>query len=414
MKKIFPVLLFLITSFLHASPGKTLIVYYSWSGNTQKIANEIQELVGGDLLKVEVATPYTASSDQELYPIASQEIKAIDNEGIYPEIATEIDSLDEYDTVFICYPLWHSRMATPMQSFLNKYGNQLAGKTVPLFCTSASSGIAGTVEDAHRLCPNANFIDALWIRAYKINDSQDELIDWLKENDLYSINEIDGNKVNVIIGDRTFIATLNDSEAAEVFKTLLPITVDMTDLNNNEKFYWLETNFPGTATNPGMIYSGDLMIWSSRCLVLYYDSFNTAYSFIKIGQIDDAAGLADAVGSGNVTVTFELASTTDIDGESGGLEIPNKFSLGQNYPNPFNPATAIQYTIPNAGQNGSQLVKLKVYNLLGKEVATIVNEAQTAGSYQVEFDGSQLSSGVYFYQLETGNFTDIKKLILLK
>ena len=122
MKINITVLLLLISSFLYAAPDKILIVYYSWSGNTEKIVNEIHTSVGGDLLKVEVAVPYKAKTDQELYPVATQEINAIDNNGIYPEISTEIDSLDKYDTIFICYPLWHSRMATPMQPFLNKYG----------------------------------------------------------------------------------------------------------------------------------------------------------------------------------------------------------------------------------------------------------------------------------------------------
>jgi len=89
--------------------------------------------------------------------------------------------------------------------------------------------------------------------------------------------------------------------------------------------------------------------------------------------------------------------------------IPDNFSLKQNYPNPFNPSTVISYSIPKSG-----LVTLKVYDVIGKEVASLINEVKTSGSYEYQFNGSGLSSGVYFYRLESGNFSDIKKMFLLK
>jgi len=89
--------------------------------------------------------------------------------------------------------------------------------------------------------------------------------------------------------------------------------------------------------------------------------------------------------------------------------IPAQFELEQNYPNPFNPSTTIRFTIPEAG-----LVTLKVYNLLGEEVATLLNEEQTTGVYEVTFDAAQLSSGIYFYTISSGNFVASKKMILLK
>lgn len=86
-----------------------------------------------------------------------------------------------------------------------------------------------------------------------------------------------------------------------------------------------------------------------------------------------------------------------------------EFQLNQNYPNPFNPVTTITYTIPQTG-----FVQLKVYDLLGREAANLVSEEQTAGSYKVEFDASSLSSGIYFYRLQSGSFMDFKKLTLLR
>jgi hypothetical protein len=91
------------------------------------------------------------------------------------------------------------------------------------------------------------------------------------------------------------------------------------------------------------------------------------------------------------------------------VEIPLEYSLEQNYPNPFNPSTTIKYSIPEEG-----FVKLAVYNMLGEEVSMIVNGIQKAGRYEVNFNASQLSSGVYIYRLETTNFTSSKKLMLMK
>ncbi len=88
---------------------------------------------------------------------------------------------------------------------------------------------------------------------------------------------------------------------------------------------------------------------------------------------------------------------------------PGKFILQQNYPNPFNPSTTIKYSIPT-----SEFVTLKVYDALGKEVATLVNEEKPAGSYEVEFNAAELSSGIYFCKLQSGSFVETKKMILLK
>ncbi len=107
-----------------------------------------------------------------------------------------------------------------------------------------------------------------------------------------------------------------------------------------------------------------------------------------------------------------------LDSTSTGLNedesIPQNFFLYQNYPNPFNPTTKIRYSIPSNVKGQMSNVSLKVYDVLGREVATLVNEEKQAGVYEVEFNASQLSSGIYYYQLKTGNFIETKKMILLK
>ena len=97
---------------------------------------------------------------------------------------------------------------------------------------------------------------------------------------------------------------------------------------------------------------------------------------------------------------------TDVENE---FNLISEYRLDQNYPNPFNPSTTISYTIPMTSN-----VSLKIFNVLGKEVATLVNETKNAGNYSINFNAVGLSSGVYFYQLTTDNFTSTKKFTLMK
>ena len=115
-----------------------------------------------------------------------------------------------------------------------------------------------------------------------------------------------GNKMRIKIGTKTFPATLYDNATAAAFKSLLPMTVQMVDLNENEKYFDLPGNLPTNASNPGTIQSGDLMIYGPNTLVLFYKTFSTSYGYTRLGRIDDTKGLASAVGSGTLTVTYEL------------------------------------------------------------------------------------------------------------
>jgi len=115
-----------------------------------------------------------------------------------------------------------------------------------------------------------------------------------------------------------------------------------------------------------------------------------------------------AVGDGGTIIKTTNGGVTFIDGNSN-IDMPKRFILSQNYPNPFNPTTRIKYEVPK-----SSFVTIKIFNILGKEVASLVNENKKAGDYNVEFNASKLSSGVYFYQMTSSNFSSSKKMILLK
>jgi len=131
-------------------------------------------------------------------------------------------------------------------------------------------------------------------------------------------------------------------------------------------------------------------------------------------MIADGFGILENIGEGptfglNGAIINGIQYGEILQVENRAVNIPIHFSLLQNYPNPFNPTTDINYSIPKSG-----FVKIKVYDLLGREVTTLVNEFKPAGNYHVQFNAGKLVSGVYFYRMESGEYSQTKKLLLLK
>ena len=114
-------------------------------------------------------------------------------------------------------------------------------------------------------------------------------------------------KLKITVNGKSFFAELNDSAASRELVDMLPLTVDMTELNGNEKYYYLPDRLTKDDKNVGAIEAGDIMLYSGNCLVLFYDSFSTIYSYTYLGKITDSTGLKEALGKGNATVSFELA-----------------------------------------------------------------------------------------------------------
>jgi hypothetical protein len=114
------------------------------------------------------------------------------------------------------------------------------------------------------------------------------------------------SKIKIKVNSQIFTATLLDNKTVKTFKKMLPLTMKMTELNGNEKYFDLPNSLPTNSYNPETIKNGDLMLYSSKTFVLFYKTFLTPYSYTKLGSLDDVTGLTTALGSGNVTVTFEL------------------------------------------------------------------------------------------------------------
>lgn len=106
------------------------------------------------------------------------------------------------------------------------------------------------------------------------------------------------------VGERRFAFTLADTDAARAWAALLPMSMDMADLNGNEKHADLPKALPTNASRPGRIHSGDLLLWGDKTVVVFYLSFDSSYSYTRLGRVDDPAGLAQALGRGDVRVAF--------------------------------------------------------------------------------------------------------------
>ena len=141
-----------------------------------------------------------------------------------------------------------------------------------------------------------------------------------QSNSPHNFSITDTSKMIITIGTSKYTATLLNNATAIAFKEKLPMTIKMNELNGNEKYADLPYNLPSNASNPGTIQNGDLMLYGSGTLVLFYKTFSTQYSYTPIGRIDNPSGLAAALGSGNPTVMFETntmnAQNNQIDEQS--------------------------------------------------------------------------------------------------
>ena len=154
------------------SDGNILILYFSMTGNTEAVANFIHDEVGGDIVKLETEETYPDDYN-DLLDVAQEE----QSENARPELSTTIDNLDDYDTIFLGYPIWWGDMPMAIYSFLDNY--DLSGKTIAPFVTSGGSGLSGTPSNIKNEEPNANVVEGLSIYDSDARNSRNEVVDWL-------------------------------------------------------------------------------------------------------------------------------------------------------------------------------------------------------------------------------------------
>jgi hypothetical protein len=195
---------------------------------------------------------------------------------------------------------------------------------------------------------------------------------------------------------------------APVTIELLSFTAVLLD-NSNIQLDWSTVSYADNYGYEIEKAAVDSIVWQKVGFVESKNILNTTvnYSFVD-EQVNLTSNLKYRLKSVNNDATYTILKEIEVE------IAPESFELAQNYPNPFNPSTKISYTLPSNVNSQTSNVVLKVYDILGNEVALLVNEAQTAGHYVVEFDAAGLASGVYIYRLETPGFANTKKMILLR
>ena len=298
--------------------NKTLIVYYSYTNNTEQIVNDFKTMINADVIEVEPANKnldYAANN----YAIGTEQLNKIKNnpndESSYPAIDPVIVDMSKYNTVIIATPLWWSQMASNMQTLLFKYGDEMAGKNIGLIVSSHSSGISGVEADAKRLVPNGKFYaKSLWINASKHSQRKALLEQWLKDVNYNDNVNVDYNTMNLKVNNSTMKVKLSDNAATKALVERLKegtITYNAYDYGGFEKVGALGFSLPSNdtyiTTEPG-----DIMLYTSNQLCIFFDSNSWEYS--PIGKIEGMTKqqLKDAFGTGEVSITLSLDNSTSV------------------------------------------------------------------------------------------------------
>jgi len=202
--------------------------------------------------------------------------------------------------------------------------------------------------------------------------------------------------------DPVFNAILKTTNGGSNWENQLPLN----SISGLKSLQFIDKNIGWTCGNGGLVYatSNGGQNWIKQ-------ENPTNQNLNSINFVDYNTGW---VCGSNGTILKTNSGIIPVGIITNNITAPQNFILSQNYPNPFNPITIIRYSIPSDVRGQTSDVKLIVYNNLGKEIMTLVNEKQNAGSYAVDFNGDGLPSGVYFYRLEAGELSETKRMILLK
>ena len=297
-----------------ANSGKTLVVYYSYTGNSRAIVNTLTSQIEADVLEIQPAEKglkYEANN----YALGTQLLNAIkanpNNASSYPAIDPVTTSLSNYQDIIIVTPLWWGQMAAIMQSYLFQSASQMAGKHVGMIVSSHSSGISGVVSDAERLLPHVTWMgDALWINRSNHSNRASLIENWLKT---LTFAEKNMDKMYITIGGQTQSVTLVNNTATQELVAALqnaPITVTLND-NNFE--IWGALGRSLTTKNEQMkAQPGDVVLYNGSNICIFYGS--NSWSYTRLGHID---GLSESelrtflkAGQNNISVTLSLTSGT--------------------------------------------------------------------------------------------------------
>jgi flavodoxin len=153
---------------------RILVAYFSWSGNTREIANQIHKIVGGDLFEIVTVNRYPSDYDETVRQ-ARKELET----SCRPQLASEVEDIESYDLVFIGYPNWCYTIPAPVASFLSKCDS--TEKTIAPFCTHGGDRLGESVEDIAKLCQRSLVLEGLAVRGSEVRNAQSKVSEWLRK-----------------------------------------------------------------------------------------------------------------------------------------------------------------------------------------------------------------------------------------
>ena len=278
----------------------TLVIYFSRTGNTEKIAGFLTELTAADSYVIEAAVPYT-DADIKYQDDNCRANKEQNDKTVRPEIANPIDSIDSYDTILLGYPIWWGQEPRIIDTFLESY--DFSEKTVIPFCTSGSSGIATSEKNIAELVPIGNQLEG---RRFPASATKEDVKAWVDTLPLN--NEKSEPKLLISVNGQELTASFADSTAATELAEKLkeePVTVTLNEYGGFEKVgklpWALTKSDEKIDTEPC-----DIMLYQGNQMTIFYNS--NSWSYTKLGHIDNMTQdeLQSLLGEGDVTVTLSL------------------------------------------------------------------------------------------------------------
>ena len=281
----------------------TLVAYFSATGNTKKIAEYIAAYTGADSYDITPAIPYT--TEDLNYSNSSCRANQEQNDvSCRPEISGSVENMDNYDVVYIGYPIWWGEEPRIIDTFLESY--DFSDKIVIPFCTSGSSSIAASENRIANL--GVSIGNQLPGKRFSGSASEKSVSDWISTLDLPK--QTTDTRISIAVNNHTLMATLADNSSAKAFAELLndgPLTLDLHDYGNFEKTGSLPQTLPRN-DEPIDTDFGDLILYQGNQFVLYYDK--NSWTFTRLGHLDSSVTkeeLKSILGEENVTVTISLA-----------------------------------------------------------------------------------------------------------
>ena len=279
------------------SERNILIAYFSHTGNTETIANFIQQEIGGDLFEITTVEPYPEDYDT-LLGIAEEE----QNADARPVLASTVDQMSDYEIVFVGYPIWWGNTPMAVRTFLESY--DFSDKIVIPFCTHGSSGFGQSIASITALIPEATLLDGLAISGSAAAQSQEQVNTWLAGLDLpentsqqspEEVQSVAGEQIRLTFGDQEAVITLEDNAASRHFVSLLPLTLTFEDYAGSEKIATLPEALPLDDTVGLNPQAGDVAFyepWGN--IAIFYQNGSASNSLMLLGRVTSGlSALAD-------------------------------------------------------------------------------------------------------------------------